>query len=97
MRIDELCLLIWNLNYIKTFYIDSLPCYLFVFVSLSVMIVFYTGADEIAGKRAPQWATGVLDRFTFGCFVSFVFFFFFTFDVYITPYEEGYLFEIQIW
>jgi len=54
MRIDELCLLIWNLNYIKTsFYIDSLPCYLFVFVSLSVMIVFYMGADEISGDRAP--------------------------------------------
>ena len=53
MRIDELCLLIWNLNYIKTFYIDSLPCYLFVFVSLSVTIVFYLGADEISGDRAP--------------------------------------------
>ena len=72
--------------------IASLPCYLFVFVSLPVMIVFYTGADEIAGKRAPQWATGVLDRFTFECFV------FFLLLMYIlTPYEEGYLFEIQIW
>jgi len=64
-----------DMNLYRNFYIASLPCcYLFVFVSLSVMIVFYTGADEIAGNRAPQWAAGVLDRFTFECFVSFVFF-----------------------
>jgi len=59
----------------RNFYIASLPCYLFMFVSLSVMIVFYTGADEIAGNRAPQWETGVMNRFTFECFVPFVFFF----------------------
>jgi len=72
----------------RNFYIGRLPCYLFVFVSLSVMIVFYTGAYEIAGNRTPQWATGVLDRFTFECFVSFVFIFF-TFDVYINSLWRG--------
>ena len=66
------------MNYIKTFYIDSLPCYLFVFVSLSMMIVFYTGADEIAGNRAPYWATGEWDSFIWIlCFVVK------TFDVYM--------------
>jgi len=77
----------------RNFYIASLPCDLFVFVSLSVMIVFYTGAAEIAGNRAPQWATGVFDRFTFECFVSFILLLMYI----LTPYEEGYLFEIQIW
>jgi len=52
MRLDEYCVLIWNWNYIKK--IVSLPCYLFVFVSLPVMIVLYTRADEIAGKRVPE-------------------------------------------
>ena len=78
MRIDELCLLIWNLNYIKTFYIDSLPYYLFVFVSLYVMIVLYTGADEIAGNRAPKWATGGCENFNLNALFVFK-----TFDVYI--------------
>jgi len=65
----------------RNFYIASLPCYLSVFVSLSVMIVFYTGADEIVGNRALHWATGVLDLVFF--FLMYI----------LTPNEEGY----QIW
>jgi len=41
----------------RNIYIASLPCSLFVFVSLSVMIVFYTGADEVTGNKIPQWTT----------------------------------------
>ena len=58
MRIYEFCVSIWNLNYIENFVLASLPCYLFVFVSLFVMIILYMGADAIAGNIAPKWATG---------------------------------------
>ena len=42
-----------KLKLYRNIYIASLPCSLFVFVSLSVMILFYTGADELAGNRVP--------------------------------------------
>jgi len=87
MRIYEFCVLIWNLNYIENFVIVSLPCYLFVFVSLSVMIVLYTGADEIAGNRAPKWAAGGCDSLIWMLYL------FLKLLMYIlNPYEEGYLF-----
>jgi len=78
MRIYEFCVSIWNLNYIKKFVIASLPGYLFVFVSLFMMIVLYTRAYEIAGNRAPKWAAGECDSFNLN-----VVFVFKTFDVYI--------------
>jgi len=61
MRIYEFCVLIWNLNYIENFVIASLPCYLSVFVSLSMTIVLYTGAYDIAGNRTPKWVAGGFD------------------------------------
>jgi len=61
-------------------FLASLPCYLSVFVFLSVMIVFYTGAYEIVGNRAPQWAVGGLDRFKLNALLCFIFK---LFDVYI--------------
>ena len=63
-----------KLKLYRNIYIASLPCYLFVFVSLSVMIGFYTGANEIAGNRAPQWTTGGWDTFHLNalfCFENF--------------------------
>ena len=78
IKIYEFCVSIWNLNYIENFVIATLPCYLFVFVSLSMMIMLYTGAYEIAGNRAPKWAAGgviVLIWMLCLCFK--------TFDVYI--------------
>jgi len=50
-----------KLKLYRNFYIASLSCYLFVFVSLSVMIVLYTGAYDIAGNRAPQRGVGGCD------------------------------------
>ena len=78
MRIYKFCVSIWNLNYIENFVIASLPCYLFVFVYLSVMIVLYTGVGEIAGNRAPKWAAGGCDNFNLNALFVFK-----TFDVYI--------------
>ena len=60
-----------KLKLYKKNYIASLPCSLFVFVSLFVMIVFYMGAYEVAGNRAPRWAAEGWDNFnlnTFFCF-----------------------------
>ena len=88
MRIYEFCVSIWNLNYIENFVIVSLTCYLFVFVSLSVMIVLYTGADEIAGNRAPKWAARRCDSFNLNALFVFK-----TFDVYIKiPMKRDILF-----
>ena len=52
-----------KLKLYRNFYIVGLPCSLFVFVSLSMMIVFYTGVDEVAGNRVSQWAAGGWDNF----------------------------------
>ena len=62
MRIYEFCVSTWNLNYIENFVIASLSCYLFVFVSLYVMILLYTGADGIASNRTPKWGAGGCDN-----------------------------------
>jgi len=43
-----------KLKLFRNIYIASLPCSLFVFVSLSVIIMFYTGAYEVVDNRAPQ-------------------------------------------
>jgi len=82
-----------KLNYIEKFVIASLLYYLFVFVSLSVMIVLYTGADEIAGNRAPKWAVGGCDSFN----LNVLFVFFLTFDVYIKiPMKRDIFFRYEI-
>jgi len=58
-------------------------CFVFVFFKSVMIVLIYTGADEVAGDRAPQWAA-------FGTNVLFV-----DFCVYIlNSYEEGYLFEM---
>jgi len=58
-----------------------------------MIVLIYTGADEVVGNRAPQWAEGGLDRFKLNVLLCF----FLNFLMYIlNPYEEGYLFEIQI-
>ena len=68
-----------------------------MFVSLYVMIVLYTGADEIAGNRAPKWATGGCDNFNLNALFVFK-----TFDVYIKIPMKGdnifrYNYEIVIY
>ena len=47
-----------KLKLYRSFYIASLPCSLFVFAYLSVMIVFYMRVYEIAGNIVPQPARG---------------------------------------
>ena len=43
-----------KLKLYRNIYIVSLPYSLFVFVSLSMMIVFYMEVYEVVGNRTPQ-------------------------------------------
>ena len=50
-----------------------------------MIVLIYTGADEVAGDRAPRWATR-------GTNVLFWMFYLYTFVYILNPYEEGYIF-----
>jgi len=52
-----------KLKLYRNIYIASLPCSLFMFAYLSMMIMFYTGEDEVIGNKVPQWTTRGWDNF----------------------------------
>jgi len=62
-----------QLKLYRNIYIASLPCSLFVFVFLFVMIVFYTRTYEVACNRAPQWTNRGWDNFYLNALFCFKF------------------------